>query len=221
MNVLLVDNRDSFTFNLAEAFRLAGGQPCVVRNSIDARSALDRALEMRGIILLSPGPGRPADAGCCLELVRLARKRVPVIGICLGHQAIAEEAGGRVMRAPEPCHGKSSALDHEGTGPFAGLPARLRVGRYHSLCTPVAGLPTRFIVDASLDGMAMAIRDDVEAQLGLQFHPESILTPQGDRLIGAMLDWARRCLAGARRRHLMADAQKKAAAPFDAAASLG
>jgi anthranilate synthase/aminodeoxychorismate synthase-like glutamine amidotransferase len=192
VNILLIDNRDSFTFNLAEAFRLAGARPYVVRNSIDARSAFDRALNMEATILLSPGPGRPADAGCCLELVRLARGRVPVIGICLGHQAIGEEAGCSVVRAPEPCHGKCSALEHNGTGPFAGLPTPLFVGRYHSLCVLVDGLPKRFIVDAKLAGMAMAIRDDVEAQLGLQFHPESILTPKGDRLIGAMLDWARR-----------------------------
>jgi anthranilate synthase component II len=191
MNILLIDNRDSFTFNLAEAFRVAGAEVAVVRNSIDPRLALQRARETQAAILLSPGPGRPADAGCCLDLVRLARGRMPVIGICLGHQAIVEEAGGRVVRAPEPFHGKCSMLGHEGTGPFAALPSPLAVGRYHSLCTPVARLPDRFIVDAELDGMAMAIRDDEAGQLGLQFHPESILTPKGDQLILAMLRWAR------------------------------
>lgn len=192
MNILLIDNRDSFTFNLAEAFRVSGATVEVVRNSICARQAFDRALESKAAIALSPGPGRPADAGCCLELVRLAKGRVPVIGICLGHQAIVEEAGGSVVRALQPHHGKCSSLRHQGSGPFAGLPSPLAVGRYHSLCTPVAELPARLTVDAELDGMAMAIRDDRAAQLGLQFHPESILTPRGDRLIDAMLGWARR-----------------------------
>ena len=191
MNVLLVDNRDSFTFNLAEACRAAGAGVRVVRNSIGALEALDRALAMRAAIMLSPGPGRPSEAGCCLELVRLAKGRLPVIGICLGHQAIVEAAGGEVTRASAPCHGKCSELEHGATGPFAGLPSPMRVGRYHSLCAPVDSLPARFTVDAALAGMAMAIRDDEAAQLGLQFHPESILTPLGDRLIGAVLDWAR------------------------------
>jgi anthranilate synthase/aminodeoxychorismate synthase-like glutamine amidotransferase len=191
MNVLLIDNRDSFTFNLAEAFRVAGAQVAVVRNSIEAAVALRRALEMDATIILSPGPGGPADAGSCLELTHLARGRVPLIGICLGHQAIVEEAGGTVALANQPFHGKCSVLTHSGNGPFAGLPSPLTVGRYHSLCTPVRGLPGRFTVDAELDGMAMAIRDDSAAQLGLHFHPESILTPKCDRLAVALLSWAR------------------------------
>jgi anthranilate synthase/aminodeoxychorismate synthase-like glutamine amidotransferase len=195
MSILLIDNRDSFTFNLAEAFRVAGADVTVVRNSIDAASAMTRALAINAAILLSPGPGRPAEAGCCLELIRLAKARVPVIGICLGHQAIVEEAGGSVVRAPQPCHGKCSALNHAGTGPLAALRSPILAGRYHSLCTPVAGLPECFMVDAELDGMAMAIRNDADLQLGLQFHPESILTPQGDRLIAALIDWARQGMA--------------------------
>jgi anthranilate synthase/aminodeoxychorismate synthase-like glutamine amidotransferase len=191
MNVLLIDNRDSFTFNLAEAFGILGVQVEVVRNSIDAARAFDRALASEAAIVLSPGPGRPADAGCCLELVTRAKGRVPVIGICLGHQAIVEEAGGSVIRAPAPSHGKCSPLHHSGEGPFEGLASPLAVGRYHSLCTPLADLPDRFAVDAELEGMAMAIRDDEAGQLGLQFHPESILTPRGDRLVAAMLVWAR------------------------------
>jgi anthranilate synthase component II len=190
MKILLIDNRDSFTFNLADACRVAGADVRVVRNSIGAADALDIARSTGGAIMLSPGPGAPRDAGCCLELARLAEGNVPVIGICLGHQAIVEAAGGAVKRAPTPCHGKSSTMTHAGTGPFAGLPSPIRIGRYHSLCTPVAGLPKRFAIDAELDGMAMAIRDDAAAQLGLQFHPESILTPLGDRLIAAILNWA-------------------------------
>lgn len=190
MNILLVDNRDSFTFNLAEAFRAAGAEVKVVRNNIDPAEAMARAQDSSAALVLSPGPGTPAEAGCCLPLVLLAEATVPLIGICLGHQAIIEAAGGLVERAAAPCHGKCSILSHRQSGPFAGLPSPMRVGRYHSLCTPLTGLPKRFTVDAELDGMAMAVRDDGAAQLGFQFHPESILTPTGDRLISAMLLWA-------------------------------
>lgn len=194
MKILLIDNRDSFTFNLVDACRVAGADVRVVRNAIGAAEAMDVVRAAGGAIMLSPGPGAPADAGCCLELVRLAAGMVPVIGICLGHQAIVEAAGGMVTRAAKPTHGKSSTLTHTAAGPFAGLPAQIRVGRYHSLCTPVAGLPRRFAIDAELDGMAMAVRDDAAAQLGLQFHPESILTPLGDRMMAGILDWTQQRL---------------------------
>ena len=199
MNVLLIDNRDSFTFNLAEACRVAGAEVEVVRNSMAAEDAFAYALRYAALIMLSPGPGGPREAGCCMELIALAAGRVPLIGICLGHQAIVDHHGGRVVRAHEPCHGKSSAVDHDGGGPFAGLPSPMRVGRYHSLCTPLNDVPERLRVHAVLDGMAMAVSNRDEGQLGLQFHPESILTPLGSRLLDGMLDWAeerRRTFAG-------------------------
>ncbi len=112
-----------------------------------------------------------------------------MIGICLGHQAIVEARGGIVRRA-RPCHGKVSYLRHDGKGVFAGLANPIAIGRYHSLCTPAENLPPPLCSDATMDGMAMAIRDDEGGQIGLQFHPESILTPQGDRLVSAILDWA-------------------------------
>ncbi len=189
MNILLIDNRDSFTHNLADAFRQAGASVTVVRNSIDPAAALRRALETDAAILLSPGPGGPSEAGCCLDLIGLAAGTVPLIGICLGHQAIVEACGGIVRRAV-PCHGKVSYLRHDGSGVFAGLASPIAIGRYHSLCTPADTLPAPLCSDATMDGMAMAIRDDEAGQLGLQFHPESILTPQGDRLISAMNGWA-------------------------------
>ena len=189
MRLLLIDNRDSFTFSLAEACRVAGAEVEVVRNRIAAEAALDRALRCGANLMLSPGPGGPRDAGCCMELVALAAGRVPLIGICLGHQAIVEVAGGTVVRAHEPCHGKSSAIAHDGQGPFAGLPSPMRVGRYHSLCTPLCQVPARLRVHASLDGMAMAISDEEAGQVGLQFHPESILTPLGARLLVAVFGW--------------------------------
>ena len=142
VNLLLIDNGDDFTVGLA------GGVP---RRRRDGRSrrqcdpAPRDASAMRcrheALIMLSPGPGGPRDAGCCMELIALAAGRVPLIGICLGHQAIVEHHGGHVVRAHEPCQGKSSAVDHDGTGAFAGLPSPMRVGRYHSLCTPLNDVP--------------------------------------------------------------------------------
>ena len=199
MNILLIDNRDSFTFNLAEACRVAGAEVEVVRNSIPAADALAYALRHDALIMLSPGPGGPRDAGCCMELIALAAGRVPLIGICLGHQAIVEHHSGRVVRAHEPCHGKSSAVDHDGGGPFTGLPSPMRVGRYHSLCTPLNDITERLSVHAVLDGMAMAVSNRDGGQFGLQFHPESILTPLGARLLAGLLVWAeerRRAFAG-------------------------
>ena len=190
MRVLLIDNRDSFTFNLAEACRVSGAEVEVVRNSISAEDALAHALRYYASIMLSPGPGAPPQAGCCMELIALAASRVPLIGICLGHQAIVEFAGGRVVRAHEPCHGKSSAVDHDGSGPFEGLPSPMRVGRYHSLCTPLNDITEHLGVHAVLDGMAMAVSNRDEGQIGLQFHPESILTPMGARLLDGVLAWA-------------------------------
>lgn len=190
MNILMIDNRDSFTFNLADACARLGAGVKVVRNSISADAAMERAERENRALLISPGPGHPADAGCTLRLIALAKGRIPVIGVCLGHQAMILEAGGTVERAPEIVHGKSSRLDHDGRGPLAGVPNPIAIGRYHSLCTPRP--PANFHVHGSINGMAMAISDERAQQVGVQFHPESILTPMGDVLLGAMLAWAER-----------------------------
>jgi anthranilate synthase/aminodeoxychorismate synthase-like glutamine amidotransferase len=187
--VLLIDNLDSFTFNLVEAFQRLGCAVRTIRNAVAADEALAMAEEMGALIVLSPGPGGPRGAGCCLELVARAIGRVPLLGVCLGHQAIVEQAGGRVCRADEPVHGKAGLLEHDGAGPFAGLAGPLRIGRYHSLCT--RNLPERFIVHGEIDGMAMAISDVQARQTGLQFHPESILTTHGDRMLANILKGAR------------------------------
>ncbi|MFC7536701.1 anthranilate synthase component II [Sphingomonas sp. GCM10030256] len=184
-DVLLIDNVDSFTFNLVEAFQRLGCRVRTMRNGVPAARAFRLAERSGALIVLSPGPGGPDDAGCCLELIGQARGIVPLLGICLGHQAIVQEAGGRVTRADKPVHGKISLLRHDGGGPFAGLAAPLRVGRYHSLCT--REVPTRFTVHASIDGMAMAISDHRARQTGLQFHPESILTTHGDHMLANVL----------------------------------
>ena len=183
--VLLIDNLDSFTFNLVEAFERLGSRVSVLRNSVAADEALNRAIETDALIVLSPGPGRPEHAGCCLDLISLAAGRVPLLGICLGHQAIVLQAGGRVKRAAAPVHGKASRLDHDGTGPFAGIGRPIHVGRYHSLCTPSP--PKRFHIHAEIDAMAMAISDERAMQYGLQFHPESILTTSGDQILANIL----------------------------------
>ena len=188
-HVLFIDNFDSFTFNLVEAFERLGCDVRVLRNTVSARAALDLARERGSLIVLSPGPGTPRDAGCCLELIGLAKGLVPLLGVCLGHQAIVEEAGGRVERAPEPVHGKSSRVAHDGEGPMRGLESPLTVARYHSLCT--RNLPNRFRVHAEIDGMAMAISDADALQTGLQFHPESILTLHGDAILRNVLEDAR------------------------------
>jgi anthranilate synthase/aminodeoxychorismate synthase-like glutamine amidotransferase len=183
--VLMIDNLDSFTFNLVEAMQRLGKRVRVLRNSVAAAAALAEAEESCAHIVLSPGPGRPEDAGCSLELVALAKGRVPLLGICLGHQAMVLEAGGEVACAPAPVHGKSSVLVHDGRGPFAGIDGPIQIGRYHSLCT--RKIPTRFRVHAETDGMAMAISDSAASQTGLQFHPESILTPVGNRILANVL----------------------------------
>lgn len=185
-NVLMVDNHDSFTFNIVEAVERLGATVLTVRNEIAAVDAFEQARQSNAIILISPGPGRPEDAGCSVELISLAKGRVPVFGVCLGHQAMVLEAGGEIVRAPAAVHGKASLLDHDGTGPFAGLPNPLKIGRYHSLCTPSP--PSRFHVHATIDGMAMAISDREALQAGVQFHPESVLTPIGQKILANILD---------------------------------
>jgi anthranilate synthase component 2 len=184
--VLLIDNLDSFTFNLVESLERIGAAVHVRRNSIAAQAALVEAEALGAILMISPGPGTPQSSGCCLDLIALAKGRVPLIGICLGHQAIVAEAAGTVTRAPDPVHGKSMLLDHDGAGPFAGISSPARVARYHSLCT--RDLPPRFTVHAAVDGMAMAFSDAQALQAGLQFHPESILTTHGDAMLVNLLE---------------------------------
>jgi anthranilate synthase component II len=184
-NVLMIDNHDSFTFNIVEALERLGATVHTVRNEIAAADALELALSTDSLILISPGPGRPEDAGCCMELIKLSKGEVPLFGVCLGQQAIVLEAGGEVVRAPAAVHGKASVLEHDGSGPFEGVPNPIKIGRYHSLCTP--NPPSRFRVHAAIDGMAMAISDTEARQMGVQFHPESVLTPVGQRILTNVL----------------------------------
>ena len=188
--VILVDNRDSFSFNLVDSLQRLGCAVSAYRNNVPARRLSEQAAAERALLVLSPGPGRPADAGCCLELVERAVGKVPVLGVCLGLQAIGEQAGVEVERADQPVHGEASVLAHDGAGPLVGLPQPLRVGRYHSL--GLRSLPPRFAVHAELDGMVMAASDTEAGQIGLQFHPESILTPHGDQILVNVLEMTER-----------------------------
>ncbi|MBE7210794.1 MAG: aminodeoxychorismate/anthranilate synthase component II [Gluconacetobacter diazotrophicus] len=196
--ILLIDNYDSFTFNLVHYLGELGAE-CVVKRN-DALTA-DEAVEAgaEGIVI-SPGPCSPNEAGICLELVRKAAGRVPVLGVCLGHQAIGQAFGGRVVRAPKPMHGKVSAIEHDGSDVFDGLPNPLEVTRYHSLAVEPDGLPDALEVTATTaDGVIMGLRHRDHPVSGVQFHPESIASQCGRELLGNFLAQARRWNAGTRR----------------------
>ncbi len=180
--ITVVDNYDSFTYNLVQQIeRLAGERLRVIRN--DAFEPRDLLAERPTAIVISPGPGTPARAGRCIDLIR-ANEDIPLLGVCLGHQAIAEAFGARVVRGEVPVHGKVSEVTHEGQGLFAGCPQPMRSARYHSLIIDPDTLPDFFRVDAeSSDGAIMAISHRARPIFGIQFHPESYGTTGGDQLI--------------------------------------
>lgn len=190
VNVLLLDNFDSFTFNLVDELRRRGARVEVWRNDLSAERALELALALPAprLIVLSPGPGRPEDAGCCQGLVQAACGRVPIFGVCLGLQAIVQALGGVVGPAGEIVHGKAVWIDHEGQSVLAGLPRPLQVGRYHSLVA--TQLPDTLEVIARCRQLVMAVAHRSAPVVGVQFHPESILTPHGSALIERVLAWA-------------------------------
>ena len=189
MNVLFIDNFDSFTFNLVDELRKRGCQVDVWRNDLSAEQALALAEAMPAprMIVLSPGPGAPREAGCCVPLVRLAAGRVPLFGVCLGHQAMVESLGGEVGSAGTIVHGKTSPMVHDGTGVFAGLPSPMAVGRYHSLAA--LRLPSSLRTTARVGDVVMAVEHVSHKLVGVQFHPESILTPEGGRLLENVMRW--------------------------------
>jgi anthranilate synthase/aminodeoxychorismate synthase-like glutamine amidotransferase len=186
--ILLVDNYDSFTYNLAHLFGELGAEVVVRRNdAIDAHAAEKLAPSH---LVLSPGPGRPAAAGVCLELVRRLRERVPTLGVCLGHQVIVEAFGGEIGPARRLVHGKVSPISHDGRGLFRGLPPAFEGGRYHSLAA--ARVPDCFEVSATCaDGEVMGVRHRELPVDGVQFHPESVLTPLGPALARNFLECPR------------------------------
>ncbi len=176
--ILVVDNYDSFVYNLVQDLGELGAEPVVVRN--DSHD-VDELMSLRcDAILLSPGPGRPEDAGVTCDLIRASIGRVPLFGVCLGHQAIGHVFGAAVVRAPELRHGKTSVITHDGAGMFSGVESPIQVTRYHSLVIDPASLPVELVATATTDdGTIMGIRHREHAIEGVQFHPESILTQHG------------------------------------------
>ncbi len=187
--ILLLDNYDSFTYNLYQAVRELGRECKVVRND---KMTVKNLLALKpNAIILSPGPGRPEQAGILLELVEKAPLTIPVLGVCLGHQAIALANGGKVIRAKKLMHGKTCVITHDGKGVFRGLPKRITVARYHSLVA-AEPLPKNMVVTARAeDGSLMGLRLIDRHVEGVQFHPESVATPLGLKLLANFLDGAR------------------------------
>jgi anthranilate synthase component 2 len=188
--ILVIDNYDSFTFNLVHYLLELGAETHVVRN--DSLSVADAMAMAPRAILLSPGPCTPNEAGICLDLIAAAAEaRLPLFGVCLGHQALGQAFGGTVIRAAQVMHGKTSAMTHDGTGVFAGLPSPFEATRYHSLIVREDDLPDCLIVNArSPDGLIMGMRHRDLPLHGVQFHPESIATEHGHDLIANFMDEA-------------------------------
>lgn len=180
--ILIIDNYDSFTFNLVQLVGALGGRPAVYRNDEIRVSEIERLSP--GRILISPGPGSPLDGGVSGEVIRAFAGRVPILGVCLGHQIIAHVYGGRVRRAERPMHGKTSRILHDGSGWLAGLPNPFEAMRYHSLVVDPDGLPSDLTVTArSESGEIMGLRHKRYPLQGVQFHPESYRTPNGPRIL--------------------------------------
>jgi anthranilate synthase/aminodeoxychorismate synthase-like glutamine amidotransferase len=177
--VLMIDNYDSFTYNLVHLFEQLGAEVLTFRN--DAITVDDAVALGVDRLVVSPGPGRPEDAGVSVELLRRLGPTTPSLGVCLGHQAVIQAYGGDIGQARELVHGKSSRITHDGSGVYAGLPAELEVGRYHSLAA--TEVPERLAVTArAADGEVMGVRHVDHPVEGVQFHPESVLTPLGARM---------------------------------------
>ncbi len=194
MRIAVIDNYDSFTYNLVQYLGELGAEPEVHRN--DALAAEDVLARRPAGILISPGPGGPGDAGISCEVIRRAAGRVPVLGVCLGHQCLGAVYGGRVVRAGRIMHGKTSPILHDGRGLFAGLPNPFTATRYHSLLVDRDGLPDCLEVRArTAEDEIMGLKHRDHETWGVQFHPESILTEGGKRLIRNFLE---RCAAGRR-----------------------
>jgi len=185
MSVLLIDNYDSFTYNLAHLLQELGAEVTVIRN--DAIDADEAEAWAPSKLVISPGPGRPPESGNTLAIVARLGPTTPTLGVCLGHQAIVETYGGKIGAARTLMHGKTSGVEHDGTGVFDGLASPLEAGRYHSLAA--VSVPDALEVTArTADGEVMAVRHRTHPVVGIQFHPESVLTPQGPELCRNFLE---------------------------------
>ena len=184
--ILLIDNYDSFTYNLVQAFLVLGAEVQVRRND---EINVAEAHELKpSHLVISPGPGRPDDAGVSLAMIEAFKGRIPVLGVCLGHQSIVQHFGGEIVAAKTLMHGKTSSVRHDGNGIFAEMPNPFAAGRYHSLAANRVSVPADLIVTATTDdGEIMGVRHERLAVVGVQFHPESVLTPDGPTLLGNFL----------------------------------
>ena len=184
--ILVIDNYDSFTYNLVQYLGELGGEPQVVRNDQTTVEAIRQQAPER--IVISPGPKTPSEAGICLDVIAAFAGRIPLLGVCLGHQAIGQAFGGKVIRAPELMHGKTSDIQHDGKTIFAGLPNPFPATRYHSLIVERKTLPECLEISAcSSDGLIMGLRHKEMKVEGVQFHPESVLTSAGKQLLANFL----------------------------------
>lgn len=183
----MIDNYDSFTYNLVQYLGEMGEQITVFRNDEITVEEIESLAPSR--ILISPGPGTPDDAGVSLEALTRFAGKIPILGVCLGHQAIAQSFGGKVVRAPVPVHGKHAEICHDEKTIFEGLPYRFKAGRYHSLIVDREAIPDELEVSATTpDGLVMGLRHKTLPIEGVQFHPESILTPEGKKLLQNFLN---------------------------------
>jgi anthranilate synthase/aminodeoxychorismate synthase-like glutamine amidotransferase len=184
--ILLIDNYDSFVFNLARYLEELGQETAVVRH--DAATVAEIAARRPQAIVISPGPCTPHEAGVSVDVLRELSGEIPMLGVCLGHQALAAAFGGNIIRAPEPVHGRTSLIQHSGEGLFRDLPTPLRATRYHSLIVEESSLPEELIVTArSEDGLIMGLAHRSRPCFGVQFHPESVLTQSGHQLLANFL----------------------------------
>ncbi len=186
--LLVIDNYDSFTYNLVQYLGELGAEVRVVRNDVTTVDEICASAPER--IVISPGPGRPEDAGVTMEVIRRLSGRMPILGVCLGHQAIGAAFGGNVVRARAPMHGKTSTIEHDGRGVFQGIAGPFVASRYHSLVVADEGLPAELVVTARTreDQTIMGLRHRTLPVHGVQFHPESILTEEGRRILGNFLE---------------------------------
>ncbi|MDQ3800819.1 MAG: aminodeoxychorismate/anthranilate synthase component II [Acidobacteriota bacterium] len=186
--LLVIDNYDSFTYNLVQYLGELGAEMQVRRNDEVTIEEIENDLKPERI-LISPGPGNPDEAGVSLQVLERFAEKIPILGVCLGHQAIGQFFGGKVVRAPAPVHGKYVEICHDGAGVFSALPYRFRAGRYHSLIVERDSLPAELEVSAtSPDGLIMGLRHKKLKVEGVQFHPESILTSEGKKLLQNFLN---------------------------------
>lgn len=188
-NILFIDNFDSFTYNLVDQFRTLGHDVTIYRNSLSAETIEQAVQQLENpVVVLSPGPGAPSEAGCMPELIQRLKGKVPMIGICLGHQAIVEAYGGTVAGAGEIIHGKVSMMVHDNHPTYQNLPSPFAIARYHSLvATHVSDALT---VTAQVDGLVMSVVEENHKVCGFQFHPESIMTTYGATLLDNTIRWA-------------------------------